>query len=90
MGKVLESETQLKNSNFSEFDSLDRWDRTEETIRDWKESQETRNKRNKNRTSLVKELFKENDDAMSAAKFKTYGPGRKDPEVCNPLKPDGS
>ncbi|KAK9988823.1 hypothetical protein SO802_029062 [Lithocarpus litseifolius] len=33
------------------------------------------------------ELFKEKDDAMSAAKFKTCGPSKEDLEVCSPLKP---
>lgn len=86
--KVLESEKKkFKNSNFSEHDSLDKCDRTEETTRDWRNSQEKRNKKNETRTSLVKELLKENVDAMSAANLKTYGTGKEESEVCSPFKP---
>ena len=46
----------------------------------------TWNRENKTRVTLVKELFKPNEDAMSVANFKTLVPCSEDLEVSSPLK----
>lgn len=82
MVNALESEIQMRNSNFFESDSLYRWDRVDGTTQGSRMDLETRNRENETRTS-----FKENEDAMSAANFKSHGPSGEDPEVSSPLKP---
>lgn len=49
--------------------------------------QETQNKENETRTTLVKKLFKLNEDATLVANFKTLGSSNEDPELSSPLKP---
>ena len=81
-----ETLTRDSNSNLMVSDNLNGWDKIEEAARGWMFCQEIRSEENETRSNLAKESVRPNEDAMSAAVFKTVGPSCEEPEVSSPIK----
>ena len=81
LGKVIGT----SKSNPRELNSLHKWDNTAKLGQELRYEQEACDKQKVTRTKLVKELFRENEDAQSVVEEKN-GPDVEELEVSSPLK----